>query len=198
MTERKKKILFIQILIFIFACTLIFFSYYNQNVDISKNSIKKPDLTEEKLPSDTASKNTFNDVEYKGVDLSGNRYSIKSKVADFEIEKPELINMQIMKATFYFKDGTILTVTGDRGTYNNKTNNMTFRDNIIALYEDYEIYSDNLDYFNTKSLLMVYGNVKSMGNEGKVEADNLKVDLSAKTIDLSMLNNNNVKVNLKK
>ena len=48
-----------------------------------------------------------------------------------------------------------------------------------------------------KSLLMVYGNVKSMGNEGKVEADNLKVDLSAKTIDLSMLNNNNVKVNLK-
>tara|TARA_A100001015_G_C15005242_1_gene720343 strand:- start:784 stop:1380 length:597 start_codon:yes stop_codon:yes gene_type:complete len=197
-TERKKKILFIQILIFIFACTLIFFSYYNQNVDISKNSIKKPDLTEEKLPSDTASKNTFNDVEYKGVDLSGNRYSIKSKVADFEIEKPELINMQIMKATFYFKDGTILTVTGDRGTYNNKTNNMTFRDNIIALYEDYEIYSDNLDYFNTKSLLMVYGNVKSMGNEGKVEADNLKVDLSAKTIDLSMLNNNNVKVNLKK
>ncbi len=198
MTERKKKILFIQILIFIFACTLIFFSYYNQNVDISKNSIKKPDLTEEKLPSDTASKNTFNDVEYNGVDLSGNRYSIKSEVADFEIEKPELINMQIMKATFYFKDGTILTVTGDRGTYNNKTNNMTFRDNIIALYEDYEIYSDNLDYFNTKSLLMVYGNVKSMGNEGKVEADNLKVDLSAKTIDLSMLNNNNVKVNLKK
>ena len=102
-----------------------------------------------------------------------------------------------MQSIFYFKDGTTLYVTGDYGTYNNKTNDMTFRDNIVALYLDNKLYADNLDYFNTKSLLIVYGNVQSESPEGNIEADNLKVDLSTKTLNLSMFNNNGVKVKLK-
>ena len=33
-----------------------------------------------------------------------------------------------MNATFYFKDGKILKVYGDKGKYNNKTNDMEFRE----------------------------------------------------------------------
>lgn len=197
MTHRKKKLLLIQISIFIFACSLIFFSYYNQNSQIlpevnkSNNSIEKKKLLTEK------ESNTFENVEYNGIDLNGNRYLIKSENADFDVDKPELINMKVMQSIFYFKDGTTLYVTGDYGTYNNKTNDMTFRDNIVALYLDNKLYADNLDYFNTKSLLIVYGNVQSESPEGNIEADNLKVDLSTKTLNLSMFNNNGVKVKLK-
>lgn len=197
MTYRKKKLLLIQISIFIFACSLIFFSYYNQNSQIlpevnkSNNSIEKKKLLTEK------ESNTFENVEYNGIDLNGNRYLIKSENADFDVDKPELINMKVMQSIFYFKDGTTLYVTGDYGTYNNKTNDMTFRDNIVALYLDNKLYADNLDYFNTKSLLIVYGNVQSESPEGNIEADNLKVDLSTKTLNLSMFNNNGVKVKLK-
>jgi LPS export ABC transporter protein LptC len=196
-TYRKKKLLLIQISIFIFACSLIFFSYYNQNSQIlpevnkSNNSIEKKKLLTEK------ESNTFENVEYNGIDLNGNRYLIKSENADFDVDKPELINMKVMQSIFYFKDGTTLYVTGDYGTYNNKTNDMTFRDNIVALYLDNKLYADNLDYFNTKSLLIVYGNVQSESPEGNIEADNLKVDLSTKTLNLSMFNNNGVKVKLK-
>jgi LPS export ABC transporter protein LptC len=196
-THRKKKLLLIQISIFIFACSLIFFSYYNQNSQIlpevnkSNNSIEKKKLLTEK------ESNTFENVEYNGIDLNGNRYLIKSENADFDVDKPELINMKVMQSIFYFKDGTTLYVTGDYGTYNNKTNDMTFRDNIVALYLDNKLYADNLDYFNTKSLLIVYGNVQSESPEGNIEADNLKVDLSTKTLNLSMFNNNGVKVKLK-
>lgn len=197
MTHRKKKLLLIQISIFIFACSLIFFSYYNQNSQIlpevnkSNNSIRGKKLLTEK------ESNTFENIEYNGIDLNGNRYLIKSENADFDVDKPELINMKVMQSIFYFKDGTTLYVTGDYGTYNNKTNDMTFRDNIVALYLDNKLYADNLDYFNTKSLLIVYGNVQSESPEGNIEADNLKVDLSTKTLNLSMFNNNGVKVKLK-
>ena len=36
--------------------------------------------------------------------------------------------MEGMKATFYFKDGKILRVSGEKGKYNNKTNDMEFRE----------------------------------------------------------------------
>ena len=197
MTYRKKKLLLIQISIFIFACSLIFFSYYNQNSQIllevnkSNSSIEKKKLLTEK------ESNTFENIEYNGIDLNGNRYLIKSENADFDVDKPELINMKVMQSIFYFKDDTTLFITGDYGTYNNKTNDMTFRDNIVALYLDNKLYADNLDYLNTKSLLIVYGNVQSESPEGNIEADNLKVDLSTKTLNLSMFNNNGVKVKLK-
>jgi hypothetical protein len=82
-TYRKKKLLLIQISIFIFACSLIFFSYYNQNSQIllevnkSNSSIEKKKLLTEK------ESNTFENIEYNGIDLNGNRYLIKSENADF-------------------------------------------------------------------------------------------------------------------
>ena len=50
--------------------------------------------------------------------------------ATFDEKKPELVNMQGMIATFYFKDGQVLKVSGKRGTYNNKTN-----DNLIINFK---------------------------------------------------------------
>ena len=35
--------------------------------------------------------------------------------------------------------------------YNNKTNNMKFRENIKAEYKDYYLSANNLDFLNTES-----------------------------------------------
>ena len=102
-----------------------------------------------------------------------------------------------MKATFYFKDGTILTVVGNSGAYNNKTNDMNFKENVITSYEDNFIYSDNLDYFNTKNLLTIYGNVRSESIQGNIKADKASIDLSSKTINLSMFNESQVNIKLR-
>ena len=51
--------------------------------------------------------NSFTDIEYSGFDLSGNRYLLKARQADFKTETPELINMKIVEAKFYLKDNTI-------------------------------------------------------------------------------------------
>ena len=197
MSYRKKKLLLIQVIIFIFACSLIFFSYYNQNVKVSDIKIEESKkISKDKKTDELKNQNLFENIEYNGVDLNGNRYQIKSKVADFDSDNPSLIRMKVMNSIFYFKDGTTLNVVGDYGTYNNKTNDMVFRDNIVALYLNHKLIADNLDYFNVKGLINVYGNVKSESIEGNIEADNAEIDLKKKTIDLNMFDNNEVKVKL--
>jgi hypothetical protein len=194
-TDRKKKILLIQITIFIFATLLIYFTYYNRDNEMKK--IKSIDL-KKKENTTTGNLNTFEDIEYKGIDLNGNRYEIKSEIASFDVKSPELIDMKVMKGVFYFKDGTILTVTGDYGKYNNKTMDMEFKNNVVAKYIDNILYADNLNYMNTKNMLTIYGNVKTESVKGNIAADKLEFDLSDQTLDASMFNEEQIKVKLRK
>ena len=198
MTSRKKRILTIQIIIFIIGSLLVFFTYYNKN---NVSDLKKTSDLVEQNSSDTLENdqniNTFENIEYKGIDLNGNRYVIMSEKASFDVNKPELIDMKIMSAIFYFKDGTILRVKGDYGTYNNKSNDMEFRENIIANYIDNNLYADNLDYLNSKNLLTIYGNVKTESIKGDISADNIEIDISKRTVDLSMFGNGEVKVKIR-
>ena len=197
MTNRKKNILLIQTLIFITAILLIYYTYGNKKQDDDKVStiVTKEERSEE---DGTTASNTFLDVEYKGVDLRGNRYEIRSKTADFKIDSPELINMEVMSAIFYFKDGTVLKVKGDYGTYNNKTNDMKFRKNIKAQYRNDNLFADNLDFLNTKNSLTIYGNVRVESIKGSIVADNLEFDLLKQTLDVSMFDNKQVNMRLDK
>ena len=106
--------------------------------------------------------------------------------------------MDIMSAVFYFKDGTVLKVKGDYGSYNNKTKDMKFRDNIVAEYNENFLYADNLDYLNSKNLLNIYKNVKTKSNQGNIIADKLEFDISKQTLDISMFDENLVDVKLRK
>ena len=194
MTSRKRKIIVIQILIFFLALTLIYFTYYKENT--SQNISKKIIIEEEVINSN---KNTFEDVEYKGTDLNGNRYIIQSEIADFEIDTPELINMKIMKTIFYFKDGTILYVDGKNGIYNNKTFDIKMWDEIEATYRENYLFSDKLDYSNSKGIITITGNIKGESIQGDITADHAVFDLTTKTLNISMFDKKrvNIKVNKK-
>ena len=194
MTKRKKRVLTIQILLFLTVFILIYFTYYYNKTSIKVDrSSQKVSVSKE----DSQNKNIFEDVEYKGIDLNGNRYLIKSKLAEFNEKNPELIDMKVMTAFFYFKDGTVLKITGDYGKYNNKNNDMLFRDNIEAIYEGNYLYADNLDYFSTKYLLTIYGNIKGESIEGNITSDRLNFNLSKKTLDVSMFSDKQINLDIK-
>ena len=136
MIERKKKILFIQITLLVFGLAMIYGTYY----------IKKPETTEEfevgsvnkkidKEDIDNAleEKDIFFNIEYNGIDLAGNRYILKSEEAFLDEIKPEIVYMKRVKATFYFKDGTVLYVQSNDGVYNNKTLDMKFEKNVAII-----------------------------------------------------------------
>ena len=194
MTYRKKRLILIQSLLFITALLLLYIFYYKDDVNKSTEEVKIQNEKIEKL----GDSNFFEDVEYKGIDANGNRYLLESKIASFNDDSPELVDMIGMNATFYFKDGTILKVSGAKGKYNNKTNDMAFRDDVKVVQAENIIFADNLDYFNLKKLIKVYGNVRGESLDGNFTSDVLNLNIDNQSADFLMNNNEQVKINLKK
>ena len=68
---------------------------------------------------------------------------------------------------------------------------------IITKYNDSYLYSDNLDYLNTEGIITIYGNVSGESIQGNIVADKLKIDVNAKTLDVSMFNKKQIDLILK-
>ena len=190
MTSRKKNLLLIQITIFLVASTLLYNTYKNKN-QVNKDFVQ---LEAETNP-DT---NSFTDIEYSGFDLTGNRYLLQAKKAEFKTETPELIKMKEVIAKFYLKDGKILTVISDEGLYNNITLDIDFINNVKADYLSHILLSDLLSYSNSNAKLIATGNVRGESIEkGEFSADNIEYDLASKTLDFSMFGKNQVNIKIK-
>lgn len=189
MNIRKRKIIFFQFFLFVISTLIVYFFYFNKD---KVENIK----VENVKTAEGESSNVFNDIEYSGFDLNGNRYYLFSSEAIFDSEKPEIVNMKDVLARFTFKDGSILIVRSKTGLFNNKSLDMFFTENVNSEYNKHKLYSNNIDYLNTKSLLKVYGNVKGSGPKGKINAENLNFDLKNKTLDISAIENSQVNVNL--
>ena len=137
MTLRKRKILLIQLLLLFAGLFLLVVTYINFE-KTSSNKIFTKEIKSEidkKIKSDVSSKNTFYDIEYSGIDLSGNRYILRAKEAVNDQTVEGLLNLKFVNATFYFKNNKNLNIYSDTGFYNNKTLDMTFENNVNGFYE---------------------------------------------------------------
>jgi hypothetical protein len=187
---RKKNLLLVQITIFLVASTLLYNTYRDKNQTV-ESFVK----IEAETSPDT---NSFTDIEYSGFDLTGNRYVLKAKQANFKTETPEVINMNEVFAKFYLKDGTVLTVVSDAGVYNNVTFDMEFSNNVQSNYLTHTLQSDLLSYSNSNTKLIATGNVRGESIEkGEFSADNVEYDLGDKSLNFSMFGSKQVNVKLK-
>ena len=185
MISRKKKLFIIQLTIFFVASTLLYKTYQDK---------KEEPVVQVEAQTDP-NVNSFNDIEYSGFDLNGNRYVLQAEKADFKTETPELINMKIVFAKFYLKDNTILSVTSDLGLYNNKTLDIVFKDNVKADYSTHTLLSDLLSYSNLNAKLIAAGNVRGKSlDKGEFFSDNLEYNLTDKTLNFSMSGTKQVNV----
>ena len=204
MALNKKKISkknIIQLSLLFAGLFLIFITYFSSPKKIETTpELAKTQKSEKKISQDENQEgiNRFEDVEYRGVDINGNRYVIGSKYANFTTERPEIINMTQILCTFYFKDGTNLVIVSDLGTYNNTTNDMEFKENVKMNYLKNILFAESANFMNVKNELRVEGNVITEGPQGELQADKLDFDLSTKKLKISMYNDEkvNIKVNL--
>ena len=75
---------------------------------------------------------------------------------------------------------------------------MEFRKNVKVKQGQNEILADNLDYFNIKKLINVYGNVKGKSLDGNFSADVLKLNIDNQSVDIFTNKEEQVKINVKK
>ena len=177
---------------------ILFYFFYYQNVDKDLTS-QTTEVEIEKTDNLDDNASFFENVEYKGIDANGNRYLLQSNTATFNKENPELVNMMGMRATFYFKDGTILYVKADNGIYNNKTLDMKFEQNVKANYMNSELFAEKAEYSNSESFLSIYENVRINDIQGNLIADKLLFDITSQKLDITSFSNGkiNANVNLK-
>ena len=191
MISRKRKLRFIQFSLLLLATLIIFFTYTKRNTNDSMiNSLKaidKKKAPNEKLEDES---NIFYNIEYSGIDLSGNRYILKSEEAKSKKFDQEIIDMKGVTANFYFKDGSILKISSKFGIYNNKTLDMKFSESIVANYRDSVLYANSAEYLNSKGSLEILGDVNFVDNKGKLNAESLIFDLKKQSLEIESKNNN--------
>ncbi len=188
-----------QIILFLFGVLIIFFTYFNKgkDEDLTKKDVQKELKEEIEIEDEKIS--TFENIEYDGIDTNGNKFIINSEHAEFTNDKPNLINMEQILCRFFFKDGTILKITSNRGVYNNISNDMQFEENVKMFYLENKIYSEKATFINSKNYLLVEDKVVGESPQGDLIADKLDFDLNEKKLKISMYDNSNVnlKVNIK-
>ena len=97
--------------------------------------------------------------------------------------------MQNVTAILTDKNYRSLYVTSDNANYNNSNYNTSFENNVEIRYLDNVIFADNMVLdFNT-NYISVLNNVRYNGSLGNLEADNIKINLITKKIDIFMNNN---------
>ena len=198
MTERKKKLIIIQISLLIIGSLIILFTYSDLNVSDNEKIItsETQNRIDEQLKNKSQDGDIFFNIEYSGLDLAGNRFILKSKEAFNNKVNQEIVNMIFVEAFFYFKDGTELRILSDRGIYNNKTLDMNFDGNVIAKYEGSELFAQKAEYSNSKSFLMISNEIKVKDYRGTMFADKLFFDIKKQTLNITSTKNGNVNANV--
>ena len=196
MIERKKKLRIIQFFLLVFALLIIYLTYYNKeinNTDLADSEQTKEALKDE----DKDDGDFFFNIEYTGLDLRGNRYLLKSKKARLDEVKPEIVYMDDVNATFYFKDNTILYIWSDKGIYNNKNFDMQFSENVKAEYLDSKLFAEKANYSNTENYLSIYENVRIDDIRGNLIADKLLFDIKKQNLVITSFNDGKINANIK-
>ena len=198
---RKRKLKFIQITLIILGFIIIFLTYSQNYQNGQRKEILSKDA-KNKISKELESKknnsegNKFFNIEYSGFDLSGNRYILKSKEATTNPSDEELIFMEGVKATFYFKDDTVLQVLSKSGIYNNKTLDMKFKENVKAVYENSKLLANEAEYSNSLGFLTISDNVRVDDARGNLIADKLFFDIKKQTLNIDSFNDGKINANI--
>ena len=194
MTNKKK--IFQLSLVFI-GLLIIFFTYFFNLEKKQPSEVVTETETKENKEFLEEGVNRFENVEYKGIDNTGNKFTIGSQFAEFKKEKPELIFMENVECFFTFKDNTMLLISSKKGIYNNISNDMQFSEDVKMDYLENTIFSDRANFNNYENQLLIAGNVRGDGPTTNLKADELDFDLNTKDLKISMYSEERVKIKTK-
>ena len=199
MIERKKKLRIIQITLLLIGTLILYYTYSNKSKIPDENIISEElqKKIEKQISEKPIDSDVFYNIEYWGLDLAGNRYILKSKEAFSEKTIQEIVQMKSVEALFYFKDDTILKVRSDFGTYNNKTLDMSFKQNVKATYEGSNLFAQKANYSNKEGYLTISDNVKISDSRGTMVADKLYFDIKKQTLNIASFDDKKINANIK-
>jgi len=183
----KKIILQVFLLIFIFTICVIFFKTYFKKEDrIEKIQTKENEANKIKDESNESKGNLIYDVVYKSNNESGNNYVILSKISELPKKDSDLVLMKGVEATINIKNSSPIIIFSDKAVFNKATYDTDFSDNVLIIYDDHYITSNNLDLFFQKNLAIISNEIIYKNLNTTLQADMIEIDMLSKKSKIFM------------
>ncbi len=182
---------------FLILAIIVFFLF--QNFLLKKNSGEKISLgdTNQTLENkNNLIKNLRYDVNFE----NNTKYNITADLSELIYEgSDEIVKMQKVRAVFIDKGGLPLIITSDNAVFNNTSYNTSFTNNVKIEYINNKMGSGRLLLDFENNVVIINDNIVYEGVQGMGEADNIRIDLITKDVQIFMNNSNNkVKIKSKK
>ena len=196
MTANKRivQLSLISIGLFLILATYFFYPKMIKNKFLEKETVKD-DLTKTDIIS-SKERNTFENVEYKGLYDMNKPFKVKSEKAYILIKNPDVVYMTNMHVSLDMDDGRVIIITSDKGRYNKVTYDCFFENNVKAIDGKTTVLAENLDLLATEDSATVYNNVFLTNDKGSLRADKVYYDFETKYYHVSMFNDKKVKIKL--
>jgi len=182
------------ILIFVGFILIILTYYYYPNLNKNKysedQSLKDDEINKIKDDQSTL----FENVKYRGLYNLDKTFTVESEQAYISNEELNIVVMTKMHVVLYLGDGRVVNITSNEGTFNKKTYDCFFKDNVKAVENETEIFADNLDLLAAQDYVKIYNNVKLDHTTGSLRADTIDYDFKTKYFKVSMFDNSKVKM----
>ncbi len=180
----------IQLSIFLILIIVSFSFYFNFLKTNKTSDLKEIEIKEDSslLESDN---NLIKNLEYNVTFDNNTKYTITAELSELKYEDDiEIVKMQFVTAIFNDKDGIPLIITSKNASYNNLNYNTSFSNSVKVIYLNNVLLSEKLDINFNKNIIKIYENVVYEGLQGTVKADNVKLNLASKNMEIFMQNNN--------
>jgi hypothetical protein len=196
MTANKRivQLSLISVGLFLILATYFFYPKMIKNKFLEGETVKD-DLTKTDI-TDSKWRNTFENVEYKGLYDMDKPFKIKSETAYILIKNSDVVYMTNMHVTLDMDDGRVIIITSDKGRYNKVTYDCFFENNVKAIDGKTTVLAENLDLLATEDSATVYNNVFLTNDKGSLRADKVYYDFETKHYQVSMFSDDKVKIKL--
>lgn len=186
----NKKI-FIQFFLILIIFFSSFFFYKAFFIEPAVESKKKMD--DNKISEDGSNEkkitNMMKDITYKSLHSGDNSYVINAEFGEIDKDNADFMLLTNVKGKFFFKDSDMIEISSEKAYYDSLNYNTNFYQNVLILYKDHQINSDNFDLLFDKKLGTIYNNIIYKDLDIILRADKVDIDLITKDTKIYMLDN---------
>jgi len=190
----KKVLIQFSLLLTIFISCLIFYKLFFFSPDLELKDIKKSQQDQKDLVEKGT--NQMNDITYNSKYLDDNKYIIKAKFAEFNEDDPDIMLLTNVKGKIFFESSGTVEIFSNKALYNSVNYNTNFYNEVLVVYENNQINSNNFDLFFDKKIGTIYGDVIYKNLNTTLEADKIDIDLITKDSKIYMIDKSK-KINIK-
>ena len=178
----KRLIRIFLIILLIVLVFLIYTLYFKDNQKSNKN--KK---TQKEKIETAEQNNLITNLKYEVKIENQFNYQISSELSEIYYENTtEKIKMENVIAEYKDNEENVIIVKSKYAIFDNNNYDTKFSENVEVSFKKDIVYSDNLNINFKQRFINIFSNVRYLGVNGMIYADNVDIDLTSREIFINM------------